>query len=60
MLKNTRWLLLKRPENLSAKQEPRLAERLQYNPRSVRAYLLKEGLPVLLELYVPVLGRAVP
>ncbi len=42
LLTNTRWLLLKRPENLTAKQEPRLAELLQYNLRSVRAYLLKE------------------
>ena len=42
VLTNTRWLLLKRPENLTAKQEPRLAELLQYNLCSVRAYLLKE------------------
>jgi len=42
VLKRTRWLLLKRPENLSEKQEPKLAELLQYNLRSVRAYLLKE------------------
>ena len=42
VLKHTRWLLLKRPENLSEKQEPKLAELLQYNLRSVRAYLLKE------------------
>ena len=42
VLKNTRWLLLKRPENLTEKQEPRLAELLHYNLRSVRAYLLKE------------------
>ena len=42
VLKNTRWLLLKRPENLTERQEPRLAELLQYNLRSVRAYLLKE------------------
>lgn len=41
-LKRTRWLLLKRPENLSEKQEPRLAELLHYNLRTVRAYLLKE------------------
>ena len=40
VLKNTRWLLLKRPENLSGKQEPRLAELVRYNLRSVRAYLL--------------------
>lgn len=42
VLKHTRWLLLKRPENLTEKQEPRLAELLQYNLRTVRAYLLKE------------------
>ena len=40
--KRTRWLLLKRPENLSEKQQPKLAELLRYNLRSVRAYLLKE------------------
>ena len=34
--------VLKRPENLSENQEPKLAELLQYNLRSVRAYLLKE------------------
>ena len=42
LLTRARWLLLKRPENLTEKQEPRLAELLQYNLRSVRAYLLKE------------------
>ncbi len=42
VLTHTRWLLLKRPEHLSEKQEPKLAELLQYNLRTVRAYLLKE------------------
>jgi len=42
VLKNTRWLLLKRPENLTERQEPSLAELLKYNLRSVRAYLLRE------------------
>jgi len=42
VLKGCRWLLLKRPENLSEKQETRLAELVQYNLKSVRAYLLKE------------------
>jgi transposase len=42
VLTNTRWLLLKRPEHLTDKQAPKLAELLQYNLRSVRAYLLKE------------------
>ena len=38
----TRWLLLKRPENLTETQEVRLADLLRYNLRSVRSYLLKE------------------
>lgn len=42
VLKDARWLLLKRPENLTEKEEPRLAELVQYNLRAVRAYLLKE------------------
>ena len=42
VLTKSRWLLLKRPENLNEKQEVKLAELLQYNLRSVRAYLLKE------------------
>jgi transposase len=42
VLTKSRWLLLKRPENLSEQQDFRLAELLQYNLRSVRAYLLKE------------------
>ena len=42
VLTHTHWLLIKRPENLTVKQEPRLAELLQYNLCSVRAYLLKE------------------
>lgn len=42
VLTNSRWLLLKRPENLTDKQEVRLAELLQYNFRSIRAYWLKE------------------
>ena len=42
VLTNTRWLLLKRPEKLTGKQQTTLAELVQYNLRSVRAYLLKE------------------
>lgn len=42
VLTKTRWLLLKRPENLTAKQEPKLAQLLRYNLKSVRSYLLKE------------------
>jgi len=42
VLKNSRWLLLKRPENLTGKQDTSLAELLQYNLKTVKAYLLKE------------------
>lgn len=43
VLTKTRWLLLKRPENLTEKQTLRLASLLEYNLKSVRAYLLKES-----------------
>ena len=42
VLTNSRWVLLKRPENLTDKQNLKLRELLQYNLRSVRSYLLKE------------------
>jgi transposase len=42
VLSKSRWLLLKRSENLTDSQEVKLAELLQYNLRSIRSYLLKE------------------
>ena len=42
VLTKSRWCLLKRPENLTAKQTVKLSELLKYNLRSVRAYLLRE------------------
>jgi Transposase and inactivated derivatives len=42
VLKHSRFLLLKRPENLTEKQETKLAELLRYNLKAVRTYLLKE------------------
>ena len=42
LLTNSRFILLKRPENLTDKQEVKLADLVQYNLRSIRAYLLKE------------------
>lgn len=42
VLKGSRYLLLKRPENLTDKQEVKLAALLRYNLKAVRAYLLKE------------------
>jgi transposase len=42
VLKGTRWCILKRPENLTDKQKVTLAELIQFNLKSVRAYILKE------------------
>jgi transposase len=42
LLTGSRWLLLKRPENLSEKQAVKLGELLQYNLKSVRSHLMKE------------------
>jgi transposase len=43
VLTNSRWLFLKRSENLSEDQHEKLGELLRINLRIVRAYLLKEG-----------------
>jgi len=43
VLKRSRWLLLKRPENLTDKEDVSLATLVQYNLKTMRSYLLKEG-----------------
>jgi transposase len=43
VLAKSKYCFLKRPENLTGKQEARLKDVLQYDLRSVRAYLLKES-----------------
>ena len=43
VLKKSRWLLLKREENLKTDQRFRLRDLLRYNLKTVRAYLLKEA-----------------
>src|ERR1039457_5377853 len=43
VLKKSRWLLLKRSENLADEQHFRLRDLLRYNLKTVRAYLLKEA-----------------
>ena len=53
VLKHTRWLLLKRPERLTEKQEPKLAELLQLKLYTVRAYLLKEDFQLLWDCRSP-------
>lgn len=42
ILKHSRWCLVKRPENLTEKQELKLADLVRHNLRAVRSYLLKE------------------
>ena len=43
VLKKSRWVLLKREENLKTEQRFRLRDLLRYNLKTVRAYLLKEA-----------------
>ena len=45
ILKKKRWLLLKRPCNLTEKQAATMKELLKYNLKSVKAYLLKVSFP---------------
>ena len=49
----SRWCLLKRPENLTEKQTVKLSELLRYNLRTVRAYLLREDFQRLWEYRSP-------
>ena len=42
VLKGSRWCLLKRPENLTDKQTVKLDDLLQYNLKSIKAYLMRE------------------
>jgi transposase len=42
VLKHARWVLLKRPENLTEPQAVKRKELLKYNLKAVRAYLLRE------------------
>ena len=52
ILTKSRWVLLKRPKNLTEKQEMKLSKLLTYNFRSMRAYLLKEEFRIFFD-YVP-------
>ena len=42
VLKKSRWLLLRRADDLDNEQHFRLRDLLRYNLKAVRAYLLKE------------------
>jgi transposase len=54
VLKKSRWLLLKREENLKNEQRFRLRDLLRYNLKTVRAYLLKEAFQQLWEYNSPI------
>jgi hypothetical protein len=45
VLKKSRWLLLKRSENLGDEQHFRLRDLLRYNLKTIRAYLLQDFVP---------------
>lgn len=53
LLKHARWCLLKRRENLTDKQTVKLRELLQYNLRSVKAYLQREDFQRFWEYHSP-------
>ena len=53
LLTKSRWLLLKRWENLTEKQEVKLRDLIQYNLKSIRAYLLKEDFQQLWDYISP-------
>ncbi|GJQ47821.1 MAG: hypothetical protein HKUEN01_02070 [Candidatus Kuenenia stuttgartiensis] len=42
VLEKSRWLLLKRPENLTEKQTVRLSQIVKINLSSIKAYLMRE------------------
>jgi transposase len=42
VLTHSRWCLLKRPENLTATQEVKLADLQRFNLKTILSYLLKE------------------
>jgi len=53
ILTHSRWCLLKRPENLTARQSIKLNELLRCNLRTIRAYLLKEEFQLFWEYVSP-------
>ena len=53
MLKKSRWLLLKREENLKTEHRVRLRDLLRYNLKAVRACLLKEAVQQFWDYHSP-------
>lgn len=57
VLERGRWLLLKRPENLSEKQTTRLSELLKLNLASIKGYLLREDFQRFWDYHRPYLAE---
>lgn len=53
ILRKSRWIFLKRPENLSEFQDQKLAQLLKQNLKTVKSYLLKEDFQRLWEYISP-------
>ncbi len=53
VLIKSRWLLLKRPENLNESEESKLADLVQYNLKTMRYHLLKEEFQLFWEYISP-------
>ena len=53
VLKRSRWCFLKREENLTEKQQVKLADLLRHDLKSVRGYLLKQSFQLLWEYVSP-------
>ena len=53
VLKRSRWCFLKRPENLTEKQQSKLTDLMRYDLKSVRGYLLKESFQLFWEYSSP-------
>jgi transposase len=53
ILTHSRWCLLKRPENLTSRQEIKLSDLLRCNLKAVRSYLLKEDFQFFWEYISP-------
>lgn len=53
VLKRSRWLLLRRRKRLTGRQRFKLRQILQWNLKTVRAYLLEEGLQAMWEYRSP-------
>ena len=53
VLRNSRWIFLKRPENLTEKQDQKLSELLNLNLKTIKSYLLKEDFQAFWEYVSP-------